>query len=47
MKRNRYMVNKADRMIVVYDGREKGGTVSAIRMVHVQRKKQRKKPQKK
>ena len=34
MKRNRYMVGQADRVIAVYDGREKGGTVSTIRMVH-------------
>ena len=26
MKRNRYMVSQADRVIAVYDGREKGGT---------------------
>ena len=37
MKRNRYM-------IAVYDGREKGGTVSTIRMVHAQRKEMREVP---
>lgn len=29
--RNRYMVNTCDRVIAVYDGREKGGTVSTMR----------------
>lgn len=38
MARNRYMVKCADRVIAVYDGREKGGTVSTIRFAHVQRK---------
>ena len=31
-------------MIAVYDGREKGGTVSTIRMVHAQRKEMREIP---
>ena len=44
MKRNRYMVSRADRVIAVYDGREKGGTVSTIRMVHAQRKEMREVP---
>ena len=44
MKRNRYMVGQADRVIAVYDGREKGGTVSTIRMVHAQRKEMREVP---
>lgn len=29
--RNRYMVNTCERVIAVYDGREKGGTVNTIR----------------
>ncbi len=33
-KRNRYMVEKADRVIAVYDGRETGGTVGTIRLAH-------------
>ena len=44
MKRNRYMVENADRVIAVYDGREKGGTVSTIRMVHMKRKELREIP---
>jgi len=44
MKRNRNMVSQADRVIAVYDGREKGGTVSTIRMVHAQRKEMREVP---
>ena len=31
-KRNRYMVERSDRVIAVYDGREKGGTVGTIRL---------------
>ena len=42
--RNRYMVGQADRVIAVYDGRENGGTVSTIRMVHAQRKEMREVP---
>lgn len=38
MVRNRYMVKCADRVIAVYDGRDKGGTVSTIRLAHIQRK---------
>ena len=44
MKRNRYMVGQADRVIAVYDGRENGGTVSTIRMVHAQKKEMREVP---
>lgn len=33
-KRNRYMVEHSDRVIAVYDGREKGGTVNTIRLTH-------------
>lgn len=33
--RNRYMVEHSDRVIAVYDGREKGGTVSTIRFAHM------------
>lgn len=44
MKCNRYIVDHSDRVIAVYDGREKGGTVSTIRMVHAQRKELREIP---
>lgn len=37
-KRNRYMVERSDRVIAVYDGREKGGTVGTIRLAHTLRK---------
>lgn len=37
-KRNRYMVERSDRVITVYDGREKGGTVGTIRLAHTLRK---------
>lgn len=33
-KRNRYMVENSNRVIAVYDGREKGGTVNTIRLTH-------------
>lgn len=36
--RNRYMVLESDRVIAVYDGREKGGTVFYIRYAHTQGK---------
>ena len=36
--RNRYMVLESDRVIAVYDGREKGGTVFCIRYAHTQEK---------
>lgn len=37
-KRNRYMVERSDRVIAVYDGREKGGTVGTIRLAHRMKK---------
>ena len=37
-KRNRYMVERSDRIIAVYDGREKGGTVGTIRLAHSMKK---------
>lgn len=37
-KRNRYMVEHSDRVIAVYDGREKGGTVGTIRLAHRMKK---------
>jgi len=37
-KRNRYMVERSDRIIAVYDGREKGGTVGTIRLAHTMKK---------
>ncbi len=43
-KRNRYMVEHADRVIAVYDGREKGGTVKTIRYAHQFRKELREIP---
>lgn len=43
-KRNRYIVEHSDRVIAVYDGRDKGGTVATIRMVHAQRKELREIP---
>lgn len=36
--RNRYMVLESDRVIAVYDGRGKGGTVFCIRYAHTQGK---------
>lgn len=36
--RNRYMVEHSDRVIAVYDGREKGGTVKTIRFAHLMKK---------
>ena len=36
--RNRYMVEHSDRVIAVYDGREKGGTVRTIRFTHQMKK---------
>lgn len=36
--RNRYMVLESDRVIAVYDRREKGGTVFCIRYAHTQGK---------
>ncbi len=42
--RNRYMVEHSDRVIAVYDGREKGGTVRTIRFAHQLRKELREIP---
>ena len=42
--RNRYMVENSDRVIAVYDGREQGGTVNAIRFTHELRKELREIP---
>ena len=44
MKRNRYMVDRSDRVIAVYDGRETGGTVATIRLAHSKRKELREIP---
>ncbi len=41
---NRYIVEHADRVIAVYDGREKDGTVKAIRYAHQFRKELREIP---
>jgi len=35
MKRNRFIVAHAGRIIAVYDGRDKGGTLSTMRFAHV------------
>ena len=35
MNRNRYMVAQSQRVIAVYDGREKGGTLFTMRAAHV------------
>lgn len=43
-KRNRYMVEHSDRVIAVYDGREKGGTVNTIRFTHALKKELREIP---
>lgn len=43
-KRNRYMVEKSGRVIAVYDGREKGGTVGTIRFTHTLKKELREIP---
>lgn len=34
MERNRYMVRQSQRVIAVYDGREKGGTLFTMRYAH-------------
>ena len=34
LQRNRYLVEHSDRVIAVYDGRGKGGTVKTIRFAH-------------
>ena len=43
-QRNRYMVEHSDRVIAVYDGREKGGTAGAIRFTNVLKKELREIP---
>ena len=42
--RNRYMVEHSDRVIAVYDGREKGGTAGTIRFAHTLKKELREIP---
>ena len=42
--RTRYMVEHSDRVIAVYDGREKGGTVRTIRFAHQMKKELREIP---
>ena len=42
--RNRYMVEHSDRVIAVYDGREKGGTAGTIRFTHTLKKELREIP---
>ena len=42
--RNRYMVEHSDRVIAVYDGREKGGTARTIRFTHTLKKELREIP---
>ena len=43
-RRCHYMVEHADRVIAVYDGREKGGTVRMIRFAHQMKKELREIP---
>ena len=43
-RRNRYMVEHSDRVIAVYDGREKGGTAVTIRFAHLLKKELREIP---
>ena len=38
VKRNRYMVERSDRVIAVFDGRGSGGTVGTIRLAHQMKK---------
>ena len=38
VKRNRSMVERSDRVIAVYDGRDSGGTVGTIRLAHQMKK---------
>lgn len=38
VKRNRYMVERSDRVIAVYDGRDCGGTAGTIRLAHQMKK---------
>lgn len=42
--RNRYMAEHSERVIAVYDGREKGGTVRTIRFAHQMKKELREIP---
>ena len=42
--RNRYLVEHSDRVIAVYDGREKGGTAGTIRFTHLLKKELREIP---
>lgn len=42
--RNHYMVENSQRVIAVYDGREKGGTVGTIRFAHTLKKELREIP---
>ena len=42
--RNRYMVEHSDRVIAVYDGREKGGTAGTIRFTQTLKKELRESP---
>ena len=44
VKRNRYMVERSDRVIAVYDGRDSGGTVGTIRLAHQMKKELREIP---
>lgn len=37
-RRSRYMAERSNRVIAVYDGREKGGTVRMIRFAHMLKK---------
>ena len=43
-RRSRYMAERSDRVIAVYDGREKGGTVRTIRFAHMLKKEPREIP---
>lgn len=43
-RRNRYLAEHSDRVIAVYDGREKGGTVNMIRLTHKLKKELREIP---
>ena len=43
-RRSRYMAERSDRVVAVYDGREKGGTVRTIRFAHQMKKELREIP---
>ena len=43
-RRSRYMAERSDRVIAMYDGREKGGTVRMLRFVHQLKKELREIP---